>query len=243
VPSMPRHVARLLIVALLVAAGCGGAPAPSPDHAASGAPAETPTADPRTDARSDARALAKRGRYAAAAARLTSSGLRGDARRTKRIGARKLYRSAQRALDGGHYKTAKRLAAQSRQLRRTAAAAAVVSAANTGIAKAEAAARERRRLAAIARDQRTCSAAEKGTVRDGGTTPPGCAAYAAERARKQQAAQCDPNYTGACLKPDSPDYDCEGGSGDGPDYTGAVQSIGSDPYDLDRDGDGSACEG
>jgi hypothetical protein len=53
---------------------------------------------------------------------------------------------------------------------------------------------------------------------------------------------CDPNYEGACLKPDSSDYDCSGGSGDGPDYTGPVQVVGDDPYDLDRDGDGSACE-
>jgi hypothetical protein len=49
---------------------------------------------------------------------------------------------------------------------------------------------------------------------------------------------CDPNYEGAWLKPDSPDDDCAGGSLDGPDYIGAVRSIGSDPYDLDRDGDG-----
>lgn len=54
--------------------------------------------------------------------------------------------------------------------------------------------------------------------------------------------ECDPNYEGACLDPNSPDYDCEGGSGDGPDYTGQVQVVGSDPYDLDRDGDGIACD-
>jgi hypothetical protein len=53
---------------------------------------------------------------------------------------------------------------------------------------------------------------------------------------------CDPNYEGACLKPNSPDYDCEGGSGNGPDYTGPVRVVGDDHYDLDRDGDGYACE-
>jgi hypothetical protein len=53
---------------------------------------------------------------------------------------------------------------------------------------------------------------------------------------------CDPNYEGACLDPNSPDYDCEGGSGDGPDYTGPVQVVGDDHYGLDRDGDGYACE-
>jgi hypothetical protein len=54
--------------------------------------------------------------------------------------------------------------------------------------------------------------------------------------------ECDPNYAGACLDPDSSDYDCAGGSGDGPDYTGPVRVVGDDPHDLDRDGDGYACE-
>ena len=53
---------------------------------------------------------------------------------------------------------------------------------------------------------------------------------------------CDPNYVGACLDPDSPDYDCEGGEGNGPDYTGRVEVVGDDPYGLDRDGDGIGCE-
>jgi hypothetical protein len=33
-----------------------------------------------------------------------------------------------------------------------------------------------------------------------------------------------------------------GGSGDRPEYTGLVNVIGADEYDLDRDGDGVACE-
>jgi hypothetical protein len=53
---------------------------------------------------------------------------------------------------------------------------------------------------------------------------------------------CDPSYEGACLDPNSPDYDCEGGTGDGPDYTGPVTVVGDDHFGLDRDGDGSACE-
>jgi predicted Fe-S protein YdhL (DUF1289 family) len=56
------------------------------------------------------------------------------------------------------------------------------------------------------------------------------------------SGSCDPNYAGACLGPNSSDYDCEGGAGDGPDYTGTVEVVGDDPYDLDRDGDGSACD-
>src|SRR3954468_8603413 len=53
---------------------------------------------------------------------------------------------------------------------------------------------------------------------------------------------CDPNYAGACLRPDVSDYDCAGGSGDGPYYTGRVVVVGDDHYGLDRDGDGVACE-
>jgi hypothetical protein len=52
---------------------------------------------------------------------------------------------------------------------------------------------------------------------------------------------CDANYSG-CLNPNASDYDCAGGSGDGPYYTGEVIVYGDDHYDLDRDGDGIACE-
>jgi hypothetical protein len=53
---------------------------------------------------------------------------------------------------------------------------------------------------------------------------------------------CHPNYD-PCLDPNASDYDCEGGEGDGPKYTGPVTvKGGSDPYDLDRDGDGTGCD-
>jgi hypothetical protein len=52
---------------------------------------------------------------------------------------------------------------------------------------------------------------------------------------------CDPNYSG-CV-PIASDVDCAGGSGNGPAYaTGPVTVIGRDIYDLDRDGDGVACD-
>ncbi|WP_298748340.1 PASTA domain-containing protein [uncultured Nocardioides sp.] len=54
-------------------------------------------------------------------------------------------------------------------------------------------------------------------------------------------ASCTPGYD-PCLTPMS-DYDCAGGSGDGPGYTGPVRVTGTDPYGLDNDGDGYACEG
>lgn len=56
------------------------------------------------------------------------------------------------------------------------------------------------------------------------------------------ASGCDPNYAGACLDSDAGDYDCAGGSGDGPQYTGLVTVTGSDVYGLDRDGDGTGCD-
>lgn len=58
----------------------------------------------------------------------------------------------------------------------------------------------------------------------------------------EDPGDCHPSYEGACLDPNSIDYDCSGGSGDGPDYTGPVQVIGYDDFGLDRDGDGYACE-
>ncbi len=64
-----------------------------------------------------------------------------------------------------------------------------------------------------------------------------------QRREAEQESSCHPSYEGACLDPDASDYDCSGGSGDGPMYTGPVQMVGSDDFDLDRDGDGYACEG
>jgi hypothetical protein len=55
-------------------------------------------------------------------------------------------------------------------------------------------------------------------------------------------SRCDPNYSGACV-PIASDVDCAGGSGNGPAYVrGPVKVIGTDIYDLDRDGDGTGCE-
>jgi hypothetical protein len=67
------------------------------------------------------------------------------------------------------------------------------------------------------------------------------AAAAAAAAEAAQSSNCDSNYSG-CLNPNSSDYDCAGGSGNGPDYTGTVQVLGSDPHGLDADGDGIGCE-
>jgi hypothetical protein len=55
--------------------------------------------------------------------------------------------------------------------------------------------------------------------------------------------KCDPAYKGRCLKPNVSDYDCAGGSGDGPYYvSGPFKVVGRDHYRLDADKDGIACE-
>jgi hypothetical protein len=52
---------------------------------------------------------------------------------------------------------------------------------------------------------------------------------------------CHPNY-GGCV-PIASDVDCAGGSGNGPEYvSGPVSVKGDDVYDLDADGDGTACD-
>jgi hypothetical protein len=58
---------------------------------------------------------------------------------------------------------------------------------------------------------------------------------------------CHASYTTDCLDPGASDYDCEGGDGNGPEYVaGPVEVDWSvddpDPFGLDRDGDGWACE-
>lgn len=54
--------------------------------------------------------------------------------------------------------------------------------------------------------------------------------------------KCHPSYKGKCLKVNAGDYDCLGGSGDGPNYTGRVRVVGTDVFRLDADRDGIGCE-
>jgi hypothetical protein len=64
---------------------------------------------------------------------------------------------------------------------------------------------------------------------------------AAAVAKKRR--HCDPNYKGRCLRPHVSDYDCAGGSGNGPYYVrGPFRVVGTDHYRLDSDHDGIACE-
>jgi hypothetical protein len=64
------------------------------------------------------------------------------------------------------------------------------------------------------------------------------AAAASPAAKKK----CHPSYKGACLDPKASDYDCIGGSGNGPKYTGRVRVVGPDVFRLDADHDGWGCE-
>ena len=63
----------------------------------------------------------------------------------------------------------------------------------------------------------------------------------------RETAGCHPSYPSECLDPSASDYDCEEGSGDGPEYVSGPVEVDSDvddpdPFDLDRDGDGTACD-
>jgi hypothetical protein len=69
---------------------------------------------------------------------------------------------------------------------------------------------------------------------------PGVTQDAAAHKRANGKKHCTKGYK-PCLHPAS-DYDCAGGTGDGPKYTGTVRVSGSDPYDLDSDNDGYGCE-
>ncbi|GAB3631881.1 hypothetical protein GCM10027421_12340 [Microbacterium shaanxiense] len=58
----------------------------------------------------------------------------------------------------------------------------------------------------------------------------------------QAPSNCHSSYADVCVPVDS-DVDCAGGSGNGPSYvSGPLRVVGHDEYDLDRDGDGIACD-
>lgn len=54
---------------------------------------------------------------------------------------------------------------------------------------------------------------------------------------------CEPSYVGVCVPDDALDVDCRGAGGAGPYAPGFNFRVrGTDPYNLDRDDDGIACE-
>ena len=54
--------------------------------------------------------------------------------------------------------------------------------------------------------------------------------------------RCHSSYKLKCLNPNASDYDCIGGTGNGPKYTGLVRVVGPDVFRLDADHDGWGCE-
>lgn len=104
-------------------------------------------------------------------------------------------------------------------------------------------ARERKALQAVAakcRDKRVT--VYKAVVKPaGGSVGGGAGAGNGGGSGGAGGGNCTPGYS-PCLPPKS-DYDCAGGSGNGPGYAhGPIYVTGSDPYDLDSDGDGVGCE-
>ena len=68
------------------------------------------------------------------------------------------------------------------------------------------------------------------------------AAWQSAASAGQSKKRCHPSYKLKCLKPNAYDYDCIGGSGNGPLYTGLVKVVGRDVFRLDADHDGWGCE-
>jgi hypothetical protein len=64
----------------------------------------------------------------------------------------------------------------------------------------------------------------------------------ANAAAQPTASRCHPSYKLKCLKRNAVDYDCIGGRGNGPLYTGLVKVVGRDVFRLDADHDGWGCE-
>jgi len=63
------------------------------------------------------------------------------------------------------------------------------------------------------------------------------------RTSSSPRASCDSAYPDVCLRDGIGDYDCAGGSGNGPNYVdGPIQVRAPDPFGLDADHDGVGCE-
>lgn len=75
-----------------------------------------------------------------------------------------------------------------------------------------------------------------------GTVEAASRSRAGDQPHRAMGDGCDPNYAGACLNPSASDYDCEDGSGNGPEYIGEVSVVGVDHFGLDRNGNGIGCE-
>ena len=184
----------------------------------------SPQAPPPAATIARARAAADDGRYAAAVSLATDVGASARDAISDRI-ANRIARRAAAAVRSGDLGQARARLAQAGRFPTTALTRTARASYRT--AKARVAARALRARQAAAQRRRDAATARAAKRR---------------AAREQAASACDPSYAGACLNPSSADYDCEGGSGNGPDYTGTVQVVGDDHFDLDRDRDGTGCD-
>ena len=237
----PVGIAAICLLLLFVLVG---ALAPDPEAepakqaAATETPTPTPTPSPTPVSREAAVALAEQALeeddYAAVLAAAASfddddSALVGH---YKRKIAGKILASARRDLRRGDYGLAITNAKKSRRYRRTTQASRIVGDAKTELAVQRERKRERERLARIARDNRTCTSSEKGTVRYGGGTPAGCNDYAIALANRRADRAAEEAAAAAPVTDDSSSD--SGSSGDGGNWCGATR---------DGDGDGIWCEG
>jgi outer membrane biosynthesis protein TonB len=75
------------------------------------------------------------------------------------------------------------------------------------------------------------------------TSPPPTPTLPPPTPTQAPSVNCHPSYPDVCIPIGSADYDCAGGSGNGPNYiSGPIRVLPPDPYDLDRDGNGWGCE-
>lgn len=118
-----------------------------------------------------------------------------------------------------------------------------------GLSSADARRRLQRAGFGVVVKTRTVSSGKDGTILEqhpvaGASVRPGATVTLVVRdvhAPALAPTNCTPGYS-PCLPPAS-DYDCGGGSGNGPEYAYQTEVVtGSDPYDLDSDGDGYGCE-
>jgi hypothetical protein len=229
-----------IVCLLIVSAIFGGEDEPSSSDAtgqraseesaaaetASEATTTTTPAQPAATA-ADARAAVDRGAYAQAVELASPLGT-GTAGLIRNRIANRIARGALSAVQSGDRSRAKSLLARADRYPTTASTRRARVSYRAAQARVVAR-REQRRLAAAQRA--SALAAKKEAAR-----------VAAAEEDEPAGSDCDSSYTGACLDPSSSDYDCEGGSGDGPSYTGTVQVVGDDHFDLDRDGDGTGCD-
>jgi len=73
--------------------------------------------------------------------------------------------------------------------------------------------------------------------------PRSAAPYPAPPPPEPEPTGCHPAYVGYCVTMGIGDWDCAGGSGNGPNYLPVmVRVVGHDEYDLDHNSDGYGCE-